>query len=113
MKYTKRIVGIFLISILVFALSVIFIPTNVKAASITNPTKWEVVDSSLSDLLNDGWKLVNHSYSDARTSSSPGVTGVIERTYTYLLIKNDKYITCHLPNPFPGRRNVSGCRSIN
>ncbi len=109
----KKIFSILCTISLLLLLLIVCNPISVKASTISNETKWEVVNSSLSDLLNSGWKVIDHSYTDARTSSNPGVQGTIERTFTYLLLKNGKYITCSLPNPYPGERNVSGCRSIN
>jgi hypothetical protein len=109
----KKIFSIFCVISLIILTTIICNPISVKASSISTETKWEVVNSSLSDLLNNGWKVINHSYADARTSSSPGIQGTVERTFTYLLLKNGKYITCSLPNPYPGERNVSGCRLIN
>jgi hypothetical protein len=111
--FMKKVAYILCSIVLVFMLFVISNPVNTKAENATSVTKWVVVNSSLADLLNDGWKIINHSYSDSRTSASPGVSETREVTISYLLTKDNKYINCSLFNPFPGKRNISGCRSIN
>jgi hypothetical protein len=76
-------------------------------------TKWERVEESFSDLLNSGWQISGHSSN--RAATSPGASGYKpydEETYTFLLIKNGKYIVCIIANPKPPSNNAS-CRKLN
>jgi hypothetical protein len=77
------------------------------------PTKWEVVDSSLSQLLDSGWQLFSHGSNRAafRNAISPG--GFDEETFTFILTKNGKYIMCRVTNPQAPVANLSGCRKLN
>jgi hypothetical protein len=76
-------------------------------------SSWNVVDSSLSDLLNSGWKLVSQSSHRVATVTTNGVGAIEETTYVYTLSKGSKYITCFLNSPVANKGAYSGCRSIN
>ncbi len=81
-------------------------------------TKWGVVESSLSELLDNGWIPINISTTDVATAPEPGLPnlrspGLRSESFTYLLTKNRKYITCGLANPRANTKNYSYCRSIN
>jgi hypothetical protein len=81
-------------------------------AQVTNiRTSWKIVDKSMAELLNSGWKVVH--YSSDRVVILPGtVSGSDQRSFTYLLYKNGKYINCFLVDPRPDNA-YSGCREIN
>jgi hypothetical protein len=86
---------------------------NFAYARTDNLTIWKSINASLSDLLNDGWKLVNVSATDVATSSVPGQPGFRSAGLVYVLFKNNKYITCILYNPDATKDNYSVCRLIN
>jgi hypothetical protein len=80
----------------------------------TKYNPWKVVDSSLADLLNSGWRLVGQSSHRTATSTTAGGVGAIDdTTYVYTLTKNGKYVTCLLTNPKADIGVYSGCRLIN
>jgi hypothetical protein len=74
---------------------------------------WTVVDSNLSELLNDGWKLVGQSSHRVATVTGGGIGAIDEETFVYTLTKNGKYVTCFLQNPVPNKGAYGGCRLIN
>jgi hypothetical protein len=78
------------------------------------PTKWEDAQISLSGLLNSGWQISGHGTS--RVATSPGASGYSPydiETFSFLLIKNNKYIICFIENPKPPIANAAGCRKLN
>jgi hypothetical protein len=81
-----------------------------KAFSV--PTKWERVETSLSDLLNSGWQLAGVASNRAayKNSISPG--GLDETEYIFSITKNGKYMICVMSNPTPPIA-PAGCRRIN
>lgn len=62
-------------------------------------TMWRPVESSLTDLLNSGWKLVSFSSDRAATATGGGIGAIDEQTFSYILYKDGKYITCFITNP--------------
>jgi hypothetical protein len=91
----------------------------VTQATRSNKTTWDIVNSSLSDLLNNGWKLIAQSSDRAATPPVPGnsVSGsgtpaFDEQSFVYTLYKEGKYVTCTIRNPSPGN-SYSRCRLIN
>jgi hypothetical protein len=81
------------------------------AATPTNKTPWKVVNQSLGELLDSGWKIISHS--SHRVVIAPYTTGASdEETYSYVLYKNGKYITCLIDNPRPDNTS-SKCRQLN
>jgi hypothetical protein len=81
-----------------------------KAHSV--PTKWERVETSLSELLNSGWQLAGVASNRAayKNSISPG--GLDETEYIFSITKNGKYMICVMSNPTPPVA-PAGCRRIN
>jgi hypothetical protein len=81
-----------------------------KAYSV--PTKWERVETSLSQLLDSGWQLTGIASNRAayRNSISPG--GLDETEYIFSITKNGKYMICVMSNPTPPIA-PAGCRRIN
>jgi hypothetical protein len=77
------------------------------------PTKWEKVNSSLSELLDSGWTLLGITSNRVayRNSVSPG--GLDEENFIFSLTKNGKYILCSIGNPQPPVAQVAGCRRLN
>jgi hypothetical protein len=84
-----------------------------QSAAHSIPTKWEIVDASMSDLLNSGWQLLGVSYNRVavRNSISPG--GLDAETYVFSLTKNGKYIVCTTDNPNAPVAKSTGCRKIS
>jgi hypothetical protein len=76
-------------------------------------TTWKIVELSLTDLLNDGWRPINQSGDRAAISTSGGVGAFDIQTHQYLLVKNGKYITCVIANPRAIEGAYSQCRSLN
>jgi hypothetical protein len=69
------------------------------AQTAERATVWKIVDNSLTELLDNDWKILSH-----------GSTRSVARTYqenndadttllTYILTKNGKYITCAIYDP--------------
>jgi hypothetical protein len=96
-----------------FSLAVCVMCWAMASPNLANslPTKWEVVDSSLSQLLDSGWQLFSHGSNRAAFRISPG--GLDEETFTFILTKNSKYIMCRVTNPQAPIANLSGCRKLN
>jgi hypothetical protein len=81
------------------------------AGTPTNKTTWRVVNQSLSELLESGWKIVSHS--SHRVVIAPYTNGASdEETYSYILQKNGKYINCLIRDPRPDN-SYSACRQLN
>jgi hypothetical protein len=79
-------------------------PTNKK-------TPWKIIDQSLGELLDSGWKIISHS--GHRVVIAPYTNGASdEETYSYILQKNGKYVTCLIINPRPDN-TYSRCRQLN
>jgi hypothetical protein len=127
----KNIVSIALsIALLIFSASLIFVGNQMSAVASLNArtndialtsnlqrTTWKVLDDSMTDLLDDGWKIIAQSsyrvvlgysfytgYSEARQD---------DNSYDYTLQKSNKYVTCFLRNPNIEKGTSSGCRALN
>ena len=105
-----KMTGINNIAIFAFILTSLII--NNKMAFST-PTKWERVNESLEQLLNNGWQIIGHSTNRAATSTSPGVTGYDQTSFSYLLSNKGKYITCYILEPKPPIALTASCRKLN
>jgi hypothetical protein len=81
--------------------------TNFKLSS------WSVINSSLSELLNSGWKITAQSSHRVATVTTNGVGAFDETTFVYTLSKGSKYITCLLYNPVANKGGYTACRAIN
>jgi hypothetical protein len=99
----KKLVG----CIAAVALNLVF-----QTAAHSVPSKWEKVETSLSDLLNSGWQLMGIASNRAAYQSTFSPGGIDEETYSFSLTKNGKYIICLAPDPKPPMTNI-GCRRIN
>jgi hypothetical protein len=91
--------------------------SNQKAVAqtpLSYRTTWKPVNSSMSDLLNSGWKMIGQGSDRAATPSIPGspTPGFDEQTFTYSLYRDGKYITCIVVNPRPDN-TFSRCRMVN
>jgi hypothetical protein len=96
-----------------FIISILWIMMcNIAVAGTpTNKTTWRVVNQSLSELLDSGWKIIGHS--SHRVVIAPYTNGASdEENYSYILYKNGKYINCFIINPRP-ENSSSGCRQLN
>jgi hypothetical protein len=91
------------------ALLVITLQEMVKAL----PTDWKVVDMNMTQLLNSGWQIVGHSSNRAAVGNAGSANNYDNTDFTYLLIKNGRYITCILENPRSPTAKVAACRSLN
>jgi hypothetical protein len=91
----------------------IILSFSFQGTAYSNPTPWAKVESTLAELLNSGWSLMNVSSHRAayRNSLSPG--GFDETTLIFSLTRNGKYIICYMDNPKPPTANTAGCRKIN
>jgi hypothetical protein len=86
----------------------------IAQTQLSYKTIWKPVNSSMSDLLNSGWKMISQGSDRAATSSIPGssIPGFDEQTFTYSLYKDGKYITCIIVDPRPDKTS-SRCRMVN
>jgi hypothetical protein len=78
----------------------------------TIPTKWEKVNTSLTELLNSGWQISGHSSSHA-AFRVVGDSLFNEKAFTFLLTKNGKYTLCLIENPQPPIADSALCRKLN
>jgi hypothetical protein len=76
-------------------------------------TNWTDTDMSMTELLNGGWKVTNHSTNRAFTFNVAGGFVWDTETYTFMLNKENKYILCFLTDPKPPQAKTSGCRGLN
>jgi outer membrane lipoprotein-sorting protein len=104
----KNLVRLFLVMLTILLSMFVF-----QGVAYSIPTKWEKVDSSLSDLLNSGWLLQGTDYSRVAYQNSISPGGLDEENYTFTLAKNGKYIICSVGNPRTPIAQVAGCRRIN
>jgi hypothetical protein len=81
-----------------------------KAHSV--PTKWEMVNNSLSELLDNGWQLVGIASNRAAYRDSFGPGSIDDKEYIISITKNRKYMICVIPNPTPPIA-PAGCRRLN
>lgn len=95
-------------TIILLLLSVIIF--QARAHSI--PTKWEEAGMSMSELINNGWQITAHGSNRIAANSNSG-NGFDVRTYSFLLVKNGKYIICLIENPSPPVANAVSCRKLN
>jgi hypothetical protein len=102
-----------LIQLLLVLFIVVFSILLFQGAAYSIPTKWEKVDSSLSDLLNSGWLLQGTDYNRVAYQNSISPGGLDEENYTFSLSKNGKYIICSVGNPRTPIAQTAGCRRIN
>jgi hypothetical protein len=86
---------------------------NAQSTARSHVTTWKIVNSSLSTLLNDGWKLVNISGTDVATAPSANVGAIRSVSFVYVLSKDGKYVTCIINDPDAIGLNYSRCRLIN
>jgi hypothetical protein len=96
----------------IFQIVLIWVMTSeISIAGPTSKTPWVIVNSSLGELLNSGWIIVNQSSN--RVVIAPYTNGASDEvTYTYLLHKNGKYVNCFILNPRPDNAS-SACRQLN
>jgi hypothetical protein len=84
---------------------------TVIAETPKSKTPWRVVNQSLGELLDSGWKII--SYSSNRVVIAPYTNGAVdEERYSYILQKNGKFINCFVDSPRPDNA-YSSCRQLN
>lgn len=98
---------IVLIPVLIVS-SILFFQTSAYATQ----TKWERVETSMEQLLNSGWKISGHSSNRAAVGNAGAANNYDESIYTYLLTKDNHYITCAVIAPRPPSVDAR-CRSLN
>ncbi len=76
------------------------------------PTKWERIESSMSELLDNGWQMTAHGTNRVAANSTAGAGFDIE-TFTFTLTKNGKHIICLIQDPRPPIANGAACRKLN
>lgn len=76
-------------------------------------TSWKVTNDSLTDLLDDGWKIISSNTYRMALATTNGVGAFDDTTFVYTLSKQSKYITCFLHDPTVREGASSGCRFIN
>jgi hypothetical protein len=108
MKYRNTYQNISLSLFLLVALSVWITPK--PAYSI--PTKWGEAGMSMSDLIDSGWQVIGHGTNRVAANSNAG-NGFDLRTFSFLLVKGNKYIMCAVENPLPPIANAASCRKLN
>ncbi len=90
----------------IFTLSLFF-----QGTAHSVPTKWERVETSLTDLLNGGWQIIGTS-SNRAAYRVYGSSEYDEKTHTFTLAKSGKYIICVTVNPVDPVAQA-GCRKLN
>jgi hypothetical protein len=98
---------------LFFLMAFTYNPVNAQSTMRSHVTTWKIVNSSLSTLLNDGWKLVNISGTDVATAPYANVGAIRSVSFIYVLSKDGKYVTCIINDPDATGLNYSRCRLIN
>jgi hypothetical protein len=94
-----------LVSILMFLLTLI-----IQQTAYALPTEWGKVDKTMTQLLNSGWQISDHSSNHVAV----GLPNNYDRVeYTYLLVKSGRYVTCIIENPRPPIAEIVSCRSLN
>jgi hypothetical protein len=96
----------------IFASIILFALSHAKNTNAA-PTKWEDVTSSMSELLDSGWKVISHGSNRAMLSGGLAANDFDEEMLSFLLIKDEKYILCRMINPKPPVATRASCRKIN
>jgi hypothetical protein len=86
--------------------------TVLQKSATSIPSKWEMVDVSMSQLLNSGWQISGHSATRTASPGGPGITSFDNIIYTFVLSKGGKYIVCSTENPSAPTSQI-GCRKLN
>jgi hypothetical protein len=116
MRMTKKSIHAFSVTLLTVTIFIFCSRADAQflaKAPKVQPTVWEIVDSSLANLLSNGWKPINISVTDVATAPVPGLAGLRSQAFIYLLSKNGKYVTCIVGDPDTVSTNYSACRLIN
>jgi hypothetical protein len=113
MKLSNNSIYTFSIILLLALIAFVCNPVNAQSSARSHVTTWRIVDSSLSTLLNDGWKLVNISGTDVATAPYANVRAIRSVSFIYVLSKDGKYVTCIVNDPDAIGTNYSRCRLIN
>jgi hypothetical protein len=118
MRYQFKLVFVIfsLILLLTFSGQAYYKPVQAQSVA-SNPnykmTSWIVVNSNLTELLNNGWKIIAQSTHRVATVTTNGVGAIDETIFVYTLSKVNKYITCSVYNPIADKGGSSGCRALN
>jgi hypothetical protein len=95
-----------------FFLTVLLILT-IQNITCAIPTKWEKVDMGLTQLLDSGWQISGHSSNRVAVGNTGAANNYDKETFTCLLTKNGKYITCLIVNPTPPTAEIASCRRLD
>jgi hypothetical protein len=82
------------------------------AVNPRSQTTWKIVEKSLTELLNSGWKMISHDTNRAKTSGYQSQAAYDQQTHTFTLYKDGKYIICLISEPRPDYA-FSYCRELN
>ena len=91
---------------------VIMMATMFQETAYAVPTKWEAIQLSMSELINNGWQITAHGTNRVAANSST-TNSFDERQFSFILTKNGNYIICIADNPKPPVANNAGCRKLN
>jgi hypothetical protein len=95
------------------AASLLLLTSQVSLATAPrSKTTWRIVEKSLSELLDSGWKMTGHGTNRAKTSGYHGVSQYDQVAYTFTLYRDGKYIMCIIAEPSPDNA-YSYCRALN
>jgi heptaprenylglyceryl phosphate synthase len=102
------------VSLFGFMLIVLILNSSDSAFALRyRATDWKDTDTSMTELLNSGWKIINHGSNRGTVSDQFGNKRFDEETYTFILNKEDKYILCYMINPRTPQAEFAACRSLN
>jgi hypothetical protein len=118
------LLNIFSVFLLMYSVFLMFTANQAIAKSVSPPTQyaqnrnfqktsWKPVNDSLTDLLDDGWKLVGTSSYRMATVTTGGVGAFDDTSFNYVLTKGNKYVNCFVTNPSAQSGASSGCRLLN
>jgi hypothetical protein len=119
------LLNVFSICLLMYSVFLMFTANQAVAQSVAAPpaqyaqnrnfqkTSWKVINDSLTDLLDDGWNLIDTSVYRMATVTTGGVGAFDDTSYNYTLSKGKKYVMCFISNPSATSGASSGCRLLN
>jgi hypothetical protein len=102
----------YLKSVFLIAFPLIVVMNSPKIA-LSEPTKWEDAKTSMSALLDNGWRIIGHSFNRVAANNTAVSSGFDEKVFTFILNNGSKYVICLSDNPKPPIANASSCRKLN
>jgi cbb3-type cytochrome oxidase subunit 3 len=89
------------------------IPAQYAQNSNYQKTSWKVINDSLTDLLDDGWRIISSSSYRMAIATTGGVGAFDTTAFVYTLNKSNKHVTCFIYDPTVKDGASSGCRQLN